>query len=393
MKPTSAVFYLFIVLSVFTVCSCSKEKVEKQSKKKKNVPFVDVAEVKEIELTNNIDLFATVKPQRLAVISSPSQGPVLSLTVVEGDMVKKNDVLVTIGRQNADTAEAHSAWATYKREKTDMERLDRLAKAGAVAGEEVEKAKLRMVNAQSKLTAAAQKVADYRIGAPWDAVVLKVHTFAGSFVTPNMKLLELFDPASLAVQIPVPEEICTKITDKTSIKLRFDSEPGKVFTGKLIRFHPDVDDKTKTRIMWTEVKEKLQVLPGMSVYVTIELEKVRGPVVPSSAVFRLPDGRFRVFTVENGQIRVKFVKKGLEKSGMMIVHGLKEGTEVVTRGNLKLKDSKKVKIIKKQSGPENDMKKARKAKSRENAGMNESGDVSPRNDQSGMKKSDKNKRK
>ncbi|MBU1220188.1 efflux RND transporter periplasmic adaptor subunit [Myxococcota bacterium] len=386
MKPTSAVLFLFIVLSVFTVFSCNKESVEKQVKKKKGVPFVDFAVVKTTELTNSIDLFASVKPQRLAVISSPSQGPVLSLTVVEGDRVKKNDVLVTIGRQNADTAEAHSAWATYKREKTDMERLDRLAKAGAVAGEEVEKAKLRMVNAQAKLTAAAQKVADYRIGAPWDAVVLKVHTFAGSFVTPNLKLLELFDPASLAVQIPVPEEFCTLITDKTPIKLRFDAWPGKVFSGKLVRFHPDVDDKTKTRIMWTEVKEKIPLLPGMSVNVTIELERIKGTVVPSSAVFRLPDGRLRIFTVENSQIRVKFVKTGMEKGGLMIVYGLEEGTEVVTRGNLKLKDGKKVKVIKKQSGPENGMKKAGMPEQKENP-------VPLKKEPSGMKKSDMNHRK
>lgn len=358
MKPTSAVFYLFIVLSVFTVCSCSKEKVDKQSKKKKNVPFVDVAEVKEIELTNNIDLFATVKPQRLAVISSPSQGPVLSLTVVEGNMVKKNDVLVTIGRQNADTAEAHSAWATYKREKTDMERLDRLAKAGAVAGEEVEKAKLRMVNAQSKLTAAAQKVADYRIGAPWDAVVLKVHTFAGSFVTPNMKLLELFDPASLAVQIPVPEEICTKITDKTPIKLRFDSEPGKVFTGKLIRFHPDVEETTKTRIMWIIVNEKIRLLPGMSAQALIEFSRVKGLGVPTSSVFRRKDGKLQVFIVENGKIKIRVVEGSIEKKGMQIIKsGLVMGEKVVIRGNLKLKENTAVKLIKKKNVNENQSEK------------------------------------
>ncbi len=330
---------LSLVVAVLVLCGMSCKKTEAQAKTKPK-PLVAAVQLEPRTLEVTLEATGTVEPARIAKVASPAEGPVLGAHVREGDQVKAGQVLVSIGRQSEAIAVVATARESVALEKRNVERVERLVTIGAAAGEEAERAKLALSQAEARLAAARQGSNDHQIRAPWSGVVSRVLIADGAFVAPRQTVVELFDPASLVVRLAVPEKSALLVRKDALARVELDAHPGKHVQGVVSRVYPELDRRTRTQTVEVTVEEAGDLAPGMFARVGIVTQTVANAlVVPEHTLIVSPKGESYVFVLEQSTAKRRIVETGVEVDGLVqIVSGVAGGDRVIQRGHENLKD-------------------------------------------------------
>ncbi len=321
-------------------------------KAKRKPPLVRVVSVKQQPLTESIDLTGTVEPTRTARMASPTQGPVLRCLVREGDVVKRRQLLVRIGRQRGQVAQAASAAEALQKEQRELTRVKSLVAAGALPGAELDQAKARVSSARALLASAAESTGDAQIHAPWRGLVSKVYVAVGHVVAPMTPLVDVFDPTSLVVRFAVPERFSTRVKAGGAVRATLDAWPGRRLQGRIVRVYPELDRSTRFRTVEAVLDTKDQLVPGMFVRLQVVLREIeKAIVVPTEALVVTPKGERMVFVVRGGRAHRVAVTLGSSQQGIVrVLAGLKVGQAVVVAGNEKLKHGGLVRIDRGRAG-------------------------------------------
>lgn len=120
----------------------------------------------------------------------------------------------------------------------------------------------------------------------------------------------------------------------------------KSFEGKIAAVRPVLDSVTKSYGVDIEVNDpKQELLPGMFAVSSLQNEGRQAIMVPADAVVSQPSGN-AVFIVKDGRAQKVLVKTGtLTSAQIEIVSGLKEGDELVVRGQELLSDNVPVQVV------------------------------------------------
>jgi membrane fusion protein, copper/silver efflux system len=174
--------------------------------------------------------------------------------------------------------------------------------------------------------------------APVDGVVINKAAIQGMYVTPEMELYHIADLSKVWVLVTLHEFDLTTVEkgDPASVELPYDRQSR--FSGAIDYVYPEVDPQTRTgraRIELPNPDGKLK--PGM--FADVELQKNLGPsiTIPEDAV--IDTGRRRIVFVRTSATKFepREVTLGPRVAGSSVVlRGLKEGEEVVTRANFLL---------------------------------------------------------
>ncbi len=315
---------------------------------KKPLPMVSVETVKSGPLSKIIELTGSVTPTRTARIASSSEGPVIVCAqrcmVREGDTVKKNQVLILIGRNKTAQAQLAAAKQALQEKKSELQRIKTLVKAGAIPGAQLDSTRSAYENARAQLARASESKDDYSITAPWEGIVAKVYVTEGDYVSPRSVLVEIFDPASLVIQFAVPESRSVEVQNGMAVRVRLDAYPGKTFPGIISRVYPQLDLKMRTRTVEATLIDDIDLLPGMFARIEVLLAEIPDALtVPTEAVLVNPEGEQVAFVLQGNKVIQHKVQTGVEDEGrVQIIAGVKPGDQVVVAGNEKLKDGAKV---------------------------------------------------
>ena len=141
--------------------------------------------------------------------------------------------------------------------KKQAERLERLKKDQAVAGEEIEKIRLELLGAETALadlrkSLSAQaiekdKIANKRraldiarddltLRSPVDGVVLETHVVAGETLFPGARAAEILDTAGLWVDVFVEEKELSRLRLADRVAVLVDGQEGREWPGAIIQF-------------------------------------------------------------------------------------------------------------------------------------------------------------
>jgi len=308
-------------------------------------PEVGVVPAKVDTISSTVELAGSVEPVRVARLASPAEGPIEWLVVREGDRVKPGQVLVRVGRAAGSAARLRSAREELHKAELEMQRIDRLAAKGAVAGELLDRARADWEKAKSEVAAEVEAAGDHVIVAPFGGVISRVLVDEGNFVAPRTLLIEMFDPAQMVVRIAIPESLCAHVVEGSKARIRLDAFQGAERDATVTRLHPELDRKTRTRTAELELPDTTGVAPGMFARVRITLEEAKDSVVlPASAIVMSKDGHKVVFVVEQDQAHERQVDTGIESGErVQIRSGVTAGQDVVVSGQAKLKDLAPVK--------------------------------------------------
>ena len=218
-------------------------------------------------------------------------------------------------------AAAASAKAELDREELELGRIEKLVKTGALPGEELDKARVKVSEAQAGLARALERLGDYRVSAPWAGVVSRVHVAVGDFVAARATLVELFDPASLVLRFAVPEDSAARVQNGAPITVTLDAHPGRTFAAKVIRIFPDIDRRTHTRTVEGIIEDEAVMAPGMFARLQLTLASATGALtVPVEAVVRR-DGKPMVYVIADDKTaEQRPVKLGIEAPKGISIH-------------------------------------------------------------------------
>jgi membrane fusion protein (multidrug efflux system) len=336
---------------VFVIgCSSEVPKVQKQ------IPLVKTKSIIQGRIAEILEINGNVVALKQACLGSPAEGPIRNLRVREGDFVKEDTPVMTIGRTESTDAQMAAAEADYKRDQQDLEATETLVKNGALPAEMLDRARSAFSRSKAQLIKARETMEDFVIRAPWSGYVAKVLVTDGNFVAPRTPLLEMFDPASLVVRFSLPEKVSVSVSKDASITITLDAYPGKSFSANISSIYPDLDLKTRSRTVEATFQEKTTLMPGMFARLKFELKAAdEALMVPTEAVLTMPGGEKVIYLVKEKMAVKRKVRTGIESGPLtQLLDGVAEGDQVIVEGHERLKDGIEVRLPSEKKRPRKD---------------------------------------
>ena len=309
---------------------------------------VDTVKVQDVSL--DFVSNGNFEPVQELKFSAEKSGKITNVLVKEGDYVSVGQTLAIV-RSDVINVNAQNANAVYQNAVADYTRFENAFKTGGVTKQQLDQAKLAMVNSKSQLTQANINVGDTRIKAPISGVINKKYIEIGSIITgmPATELFEIVNVSKLKLNVSVNESQVASLKVGSPTKVTASVYPDKTFDGKItfIAAKADASLNFPVEIEITNNASK-DLKAGM--YGTAEFaskqQKQSLKIVPRNAFVGSVSSN-QVFVIENGIAKLKTVTAGrILGNKVEILSGLNEGETVIVTGQINLQDGSKVEVIK-----------------------------------------------
>jgi RND family efflux transporter MFP subunit len=313
-----------------------------------------------------------VVAQRKAAVASKGTGRLVFLGVVEGDKVRKDDIIARIedsdikaqlnqAKANLKLSEAdlHQAETNYKRQ-LDLFKTNSASQMEVDAAEATYKRTLASIDVSKALVEQSEVALENTlIRAPFNGTVLTKNADVGEVVAPlgagaNSKaaVVTIADMNSLQAEIDVSESNIEKITLSQGCEIRLDAYPDKAYPGYVDKIVPTADRSKATVMVKVGFKDYDQrVLPEMSAKVVFlneasKNEKIEDTkqflVIPATSIAKKENGKI-VYVVRDDKAVAIPVTVGQDLGGYVeIKSGLVNGDKVIDPVDEKIKDGVKV---------------------------------------------------
>ena len=288
----------------------------------------------------------TIVAVRGVDLASEIAGLVRTVRFQSGQDVKAGQVLVEmnadaeIAQQRSLQALVDLAGVVLARDKAQL-----LAKAVSQAQVDADEADLRAK--QANLSQQQAVVAKKTIRAPFAGRIGITTVNPGQYLNSGDKIVTLQALDPVRVDFNLPQRQIGGIQKAQRVVLSDEAFAGASFDGKVTAISPKVDPATRNvQIEATVPNPKHVLLPGMFAKVDVDTgAKQPYLTLPQTAITYNPYGS-TVFVVEPGDkltVKQVFVTTGPTRGDQVAVtSGVSEGQEVVTSGQLKLKNGTEV---------------------------------------------------
>ena len=280
------------------------------------------------------------------LVANELDGTVTKIAFESGALVKKGDLLVQLDI-STEQAQLASAEASSDLAKINLKRAQELR-----AKDTNSPADLDAGEAQARQTAAAADVirstiAKKTIRAPFAGRTGIRQVNLGQFIKGGTAIVQLQALDPIYVNFALPQQDVTGLTVGQTIQVTVDAYPGQAFEGTITALNAKIDDATRNLQVQATLRntdEKLR--SGMFATVDVLLSKKDSFVtLPQTAIVYNPYGN-AVYVVEKSDntggdlvSRQRFVQMGETRGDQIaIVGGVKPGEEIITSGQLKLRN-------------------------------------------------------
>jgi RND family efflux transporter MFP subunit len=167
----------------------------------------------------------------------------------------------------------------------------------------------------------------------------------GSLLAPNAPVVSVIGIDTVIVRTTVIERVYGEVEQNQRADIRVDAFPGMIFSGRVSRIAPMLQESSRVAQMEVEVaNDSLYLKPGMFCTVTVALtEKDSAQVVPTQAVVTR-NGETGVFMVPDGETAAHYVpvEVGISTSALTEILTPALDGLVVTLGQHLLQDGSTV---------------------------------------------------
>jgi len=366
-KMRFALAILFGLLLVFSAVAYYKYGASKGQKvAKTSTVRVEVLEVKRERIPDALIFAGDLEPRLRATITAKVSGLLEKMYVQEGDYVKEGAMLAQIERDDyllavqAAEATAAEAAANLDLAKKDHERFSQLIDKGVIAQQRYDQvkaayqlARARYQSTQAALKHARNQLADTLIKAPFAGFVTarlkeEGEQVRGGLPGTEAAVLQMEDISLVKATGYLPEREINELQVGMDADVKVDAIPDKSFTGKIMVVNPRIDPTTRTFLVKVEIPNEDVVLKGnMFARVTIVKGYGEALTIPREAVLR-EEGvwLYHCFVVKDGTAQRRIIKPVFTPFEYVeIEEGLKEGEQVVIKGQNVLQGGEAVEII------------------------------------------------
>ena len=325
------------------------------------------------QVTASLNASGYVVAQREAAIASKGTGRLIYLGVVEGDKVKKDQI---IGRlESTDIAaqldEAKANLQLYQADLTNAENTFRrekeLFEKGLSSQQVFDQAESNYNKLLASIEIAKARIKQYEVAmentlirAPFDGTVLTKNAEVGEIVAPfggsttsKTAVVTIADMHSLLVEADVSESNIERIKVDQDCEIILDAYPEKSYAAYDYKIVPTADRSKATVLVKVGFKNyDDRVLPEMSAKVAFYTETIdtayvnQKPllVIPSSALRKTNDKYFVYRIVDNKAKEIEVTTGQELGSYIEILSGLNQGDKVINDLNESIKDGVEVKL-------------------------------------------------
>ena len=312
---------------------------------------VRVATVATNPVEDNFIANGNFSPDQELEMAAERSGKVISILVKEGDRVAKGQTIAII-RGDVVNVEAETANANYQNALNDYNRFESAYKTGGVTKQQLDQARINMINAKSRLTQANINVGDTRVKAPFGGIINKKFIEVGAILSamPPTKMFEIVNTSSLKLKVNVSERQVAQLKIGSVVKVKASVFPDKEYSGKVTFIAPKADTSLNFPIEVAITNNpNNEIKAGMYGSVVFGASEGKQPelmTIPRSAFVGSVSSN-QVYVVEKDIAVMKKVVAGrVFGDKVEILSGLNNGDVVVTSGQINLSDSTKVSIVK-----------------------------------------------
>ncbi|HEY2275620.1 MAG TPA: efflux RND transporter periplasmic adaptor subunit [Steroidobacteraceae bacterium] len=291
-----------------------------------------------------ITAVGSVRAVRGVDITTEVTGLVRSVAFRSGDDARRGQILVHLNA-DSDIATLHSleaaadlAATVYARDKVQFE-------AQAISQAQLDADAADLKNKRAQAAAQAALVEKKTLRAPFDGRLGITTVNPGQYLNTGDKVVTLQELDPVYADFRLPQEQLAQVHPGLEVRLSLDAFPGESFPGKINAVDPLVDSGSRNfQAEATVANPSHKLLPGMFVRVTVLSGAMQHYLtLPQTSITFNPYGStvFLVQKDEKGKLKAQqtFVTTGPTRGDQIaVLSGIKEGDEVVTSGQLKLKN-------------------------------------------------------
>ena len=282
-------------------------------------------------------------------------GMIQNIYFVPGSIVEAGTLLV---QQNADPniALLHSLQANAELAQITYDRDLKQYKAKGVSKQQVDSDLQNLKSLRAQVAQQQAIVTQLTITAPFKGRLGVSEVNPGQYLNPGDKVVTLQSLDPIYNDFYLPQQALAHLKVGQEVDVMIDTFPDRVFKGKITTINPIVEKDTRNvEVEATLPNPTYELLPGMFSNVIVKVDEPKKALtLPQTAITYNPYGDLVYIVKETGKSDdnkplykavQEFVQVG-EKRGdqVAIISGIKENEEVVTSGQLKLRNNSPIAI-------------------------------------------------
>ena len=314
------------------------EKDKKDENKEKGVP-VDLAEVVRGPIEDVIKASNHLEAEQEIRVLSRASNRAVELLVEEGDVVKKDQLLLRLQDDDQKTT-YDKALSQLNQAKADFKRQEGLFKDDLVSQRDFDDVKYRVEQQQLALDEAQRQLDFTEIKAPISGTIVNRLVKLGDQVSPGQHLFDIIDFESIVARVYVPEKHLTNLRVGKEARITAQSMGERVFEGSIKRIAPVVDSNSGTVKVTLAVKTEGILLPGMFVDAEIIVDRRPTALLITKRAIVYDNDQMFVFRLgESNRVKRVLVTPVLaDKDHVEPAGGFEVGDQIVIAGQTGLKD-------------------------------------------------------
>lgn len=322
-----------------------KEEVSISQRKVDKIP-VSIDTVSMGILSENVTATGTLEASAVLTVVSETQGKIMKVYKKKGDYVSAGSVIAKVDDEVI-AANVLTAEANYAQNQKDVERFTRLAAENAIAGRDLEQASIGLKKAKADLITARKALNNTSIKAPISGYINSDNITVGQFLAGGTPVCEIVNNNSLKLNIKVSEKEVYKIKKGEIVNISLGAFPGEKFSGRIGSIAEKADAGMKFNvevILANSAKRHLKC--GLYAEVELPVKNDSKLIIKKECIVGSMENPV-VYVAENGKAVKRTLVIGQSNDKLVeVLNGLSAKEEVITSGQLNLKDGDNINIIK-----------------------------------------------
>ena len=343
--------YILITVTAMAAVSCAlfsgKEKKNDvgltfESEEDDTPANVEVVVAASREVPQENVYASSVQPYAVNNIAPQSGGRIQKINVKVGDYVYRGQILAEM-----DKLQLEQTRLQVRNDSIELSRIRGLYEKGGVSKSDLDAIEL----ASSVRLATLKNLEENTIlRSPITGYVTARNYDRGDMYTMAQPLYTVQQVVPVKLLVGISESEYTMVKKGDSVSLTADALPGRTFTGRIQNLYPTIDAATHTFNAEVIVQNSDRALrPGMYARVTVTFGKRNSVIVPDKCIVKQEgSGQRFVYIVNGDDDTVSFVPVTLGRhigDEYEIREGIPDGATVVVKGQVNLRDGKKVNVL------------------------------------------------
>ncbi len=351
----------FLIAAAFFSIITSQSFAENAGKNQGPPPVpVRVAPVEEQMVLDQISLIGTAQAIAESTVAAEVPGVVAYFPVKEGDFVKKGALLLRLRstelnlRYKGAVATREKIKANLQNAEKELKRLSILEETNSIAETQFDNAYFNhqallqeLMAKEAEIEQIEYELQQKNVVAPFSGFVSKEHTQVGEWVSTGGAVVTLLNLGRIKISVDVPERYAVLLSPESPVNVMINSLSDNLVPGKIYAVLPQGDPDSRTFPVHINLDNAdFKIKSGMEAMVTFNLSTQKNALLlPKDAIVTAGNDKLVFMVVEGKVAPINVEVLGYYGGNVAVAGKLTPGTNVVVRGNERLRPGQSVTIL------------------------------------------------